>query len=128
MHSSKEYENEINKKISDRWTQELTVCNYVNEEGNPTGGTVRGTGISIDWQDGPLEFDYEKGERKEKPNGAFTQDVILLLIDRLKYYQEGKFSSRENAIAITKLEEVLMWQQKRQDERVKRQVQGQHKA
>jgi hypothetical protein len=36
----------------------------------------------------------------------------------------GKFPCRENSIAITKLEEALMWLNKRTADRVKRGVEG----
>ena len=41
----------------------------------------------------------------------------------LKYLNE-KFPCRENAITITKLEEALMWQQKRTEDRIERNVEG----
>jgi hypothetical protein len=34
--------------------QKLIVRNVVDEKLNPAGGSVRGVGIKIDWQDGPL--------------------------------------------------------------------------
>ncbi len=34
----------------DRFTAE----NKVDEAGNPAGGYVRGTGLSVEWQNGPL--------------------------------------------------------------------------
>jgi hypothetical protein len=46
---------------------------------------------------------------------------------RLEFYQNaagGKFRCRENAIAITKLEEALHWLYARRTEREKRGVQG----
>lgn len=85
--------------------QKIEVINVSDENGNPTGGTVKATGIDIHWQDGPLGCN---GERKE-PNGAFVEGVILAAIKRLEYFQQSKFKCRENANAITKLEEALLW-------------------
>jgi hypothetical protein len=117
----------------ERWTNKIECLNTCNQEGNPSGGQVRGVGLNIDWQDGPLGWDYDKNTYPEAvaPNGAFTEDVVLALIDRLEFFQtaaEGKFRCRENAVIITKLEECLMWMQKRHDTRVNRKVQGEHKA
>lgn len=56
-------------------------------------------------------------------DGTTNEDVLAMLIDRMKYLQE-KFPCRENAIVITKLEESLMWLEKRTADRVKRNVEG----
>lgn len=110
--------------ISGRWTNPLVIDNVTDSKGNPTGGSVRGTGLSIDWQNGPLG----RGADKISPTGAFIEDVILTVIERLRFFQASKFSCRENAIALTKLEEALHWLQARHDEREAREVQGLHKA
>jgi len=50
---------------------------------------------------------------------------------RLEFYQKasgGKFACRQNAIAITKLEEAMHWLWARRMERETRGVQGEHKA
>lgn len=59
-------------------------------------------------------------------DGTTTEDVMAVLIDRLKFLQ-SKFPCKENAMSITKMEEALMWQEKRTADRIKRQVEGQHK-
>jgi len=105
----------------------FTSQNDLDENGNPTGGFARGTGMSIDWQNGPLGRD---GDRKD-PNGAFVETVIDAARNRIEFYQQasgGRFKCRENAIAITKLEEALLWLNKRTQDREKRQVEGTHTA
>ena len=111
-------------KIQERWTQSLECENVCDDNANPTGGTVRGNGISIDWQDGPLG----RGDNKVGPTGAFTEDVILAVIQRLRFYQGSKFVCRQNALAITHLEDALHWLQARHEEREKREVQGLHEV
>lgn len=60
---------------------------------------------------------------------AWTNESVLsVVIDRLQGFQAGEFSCRENAIALTKLQEALMWLEKRTADRQKRGVEGQHKA
>ena len=56
-------------------------------------------------------------------NGTTNEEVLSILIDRMQYLQ-SKFPCRENAIVITKLEESLMWLNKRTSDRLKRGVEG----
>lgn len=98
--------------------------NISDPDGNPTGGSFEGTGLSIEWQNGPLG----RGADRKAPNGAFVETVIFAAKQRIEYYQASKFNCRENAIAVTKLEEALMWLNKRTADREERQVEGEHKA
>lgn len=98
------------------------VQNLTDENGNPTGGSVTAVGIEINWQNGPLGRD----EDRKEPNGAFVEGVIAAAIQRLEFFQESKFKCRENAIAITKLEEALHWLDSRTVNRELRQVEGTH--
>ena len=101
---------------------------YVTEEhvsdleGRPAGGKTYGLGIDISWQDGPLAVD---GTRRE-PNGAFVEGVIEAALGRLEFYQDSPFKCRENALAITKLEEALHWCNHRTAKREARGVEGTH--
>jgi len=56
-------------------------------------------------------------------DGTTNEEVLAVLIDRLQYLN-GKFPCRENALVITKLEESLMWLNKRTADRLARQVEG----
>ena len=70
-------------------------------------------------------INFQKGALKEDDlNGCFQEDLIEICIDRLRCFQSGEFACRENAIALTKLEEALMWLNKRTTDRVKRGVEG----
>ena len=100
----------------------LDVENFNDENGNPAGGHVKGVGLSVDWQNGPLAVD---GVRTEQ-NGAFVEDLLRAAVARLNYYQDSKFSCRENALAITKLEEALHWMNHRTAAREARGVEGTH--
>ena len=110
-------------EVKARWSNRIGVTN-VTMDGNPTGGKVVGKGLDIHWQDGPLG----RGDDRQDPNGAFVEDVVLAAIQRLQFFQKSKFSCRENAIALTHLEEALLWLEKRHDEREARGVQGLHAA
>ena len=110
--------------------QSIKEVHEVDSNGNPAGGITTGTGISISWQNGPLGEGcsaIKAGERKD-PNGAFVEGVIAAAIGRLQYYQSSKFKCRENALAITKLEEALHWCQHRTRDREVRGVEGTHKV
>ena len=102
---------------------EYQCFNETDDNQNPTGGSVSGTGLSINWQNGPLG----RGADRKEPNGAFVETVIDAARQRIQFYQDSKFKCRENAIAITKLEEALLWLNKRTSDREKRQVEGLHK-
>lgn len=56
-------------------------------------------------------------------DGTTNEEVLAMLIDRMQYLQ-AKFPCRENAIVITKLEESLMWLNKRTADRLARGVEG----
>jgi len=64
-------------------------------------------------------------ELKTISDGTTNEEVIEVLINRLNFLQ-SKFPCRENAIVITKLEESLMWLEKRTKDRLKRNVEGKH--
>ena len=104
--------------------QQVTVNNFADENGNPTGGTAFGTGISISWQNGPLGCDANRQE----PNGAFVEDVIYICAERIKFYQQSKFACSENALALEHLETALDCLDKRTKGREARNVEGTHEV
>lgn len=106
--------------------QKLEERHDLDENGNPAGGHTTGTGIGIEWQNGPLG----RGLDRKEPNGAFVEGVLQAAIGRLQFYQtasKGKFACRENAIALTHLETALLWLEKRTADREAREVEGTHK-
>lgn len=107
--------------------QQFVGLHSLDDADNPAGGMsyceVAGNmTVEVKWQDGPLNID---GVRVE-PNGAFVETVIAIAVDRLQFYQESKFKCRENALAITKLEEALHWLNHRTADRESRGVEGTH--
>lgn len=58
-------------------------------------------------------------------DGTTNEEVIEMLIDRISYLN-SKFPCRENSIAITRLEEALLWLEKRTKDRIARKVEGKH--
>jgi len=104
--------------------QEIVETHNVDADGNPAGGATTGMGISITWQNGPLN----RGPNRIEPNGAFVEGVIQAALGRLKWYQTTSFQCRENALTITKLEEALHWCQHRTADREERGVEGTHQV
>jgi len=70
----------------------------------------------INFQDGPVK---EYGV-----NGLHQEDLLAIVIDRLQSFQKGDFRCRENAIALTKIEEAMLWLNNRTSERQKQGVEG----
>jgi len=56
-------------------------------------------------------------------DGTTNEELLAVLINRMNYLQ-SKFPCRENALAITKFEEGLMWLNKRTNDRLQRGVEG----
>jgi len=72
---------------------------------------------------------FQKGPIKEcGVNGVCNEDLIAMVICRLEYFQKSEFACRENALAITKLEEALLWLRKRTMGRENRGVEGTHEV
>jgi hypothetical protein len=75
-----------------------------------------------------LEFihkgmDGETGAFVTINDGTTNEEVLRCLIKRIQYLN-AKAGCRENSIAITKLEEALMWLEKRTADRLSRGVEG----
>lgn len=83
---------------------------------HPEGRPIQSCAF-IDFQNGPIKTPADM-------NGLTNEALIAVLIDRMRGFQSGQFACRENAIALTKLEEALMWLQKRTLDRMKRGVEG----
>ena len=49
------------------------------------------------------------------------------MIDRMEAFNKGEFACRENSLAITKLQEALLWLMFRSLSRADRGVEGSHK-
>lgn len=71
------------------------------------------------------QVSFQNGPVKEVGvNGCHQEDLIAIVIDRLQHFQRGRYACRENALALTKLQEALHWLNHRTQERIKRGVEG----
>ncbi len=105
----------------------LEANNLLDENDNPTGGGVRlilppamsesDEVLKIEWQSKPRK--QEGTDELLPPNGA---------LQRLEFFNEGKYRDRANSIAITHLEQALQALKDRQVARSYRGVEGEHKV
>ena len=105
--------------------QSFEAENFNDDNGMPAGGYVKGTGLDIQWQNGPLGR-VGTDERIE-PNGAFVETVIEGVVQRIKYYQEH-FPCDENHLAIVHLQFALEALNSRTARRVAQNVEGTHEG
>lgn len=79
-------------------------------------------------QAGVFELHFCKGNKEDptvfRQEGFFTETLIAAAKKYLEENNVGELASRETSMAITKLDEALMWIQKRADDRKDRGVQG----
>lgn len=94
--------------------------------------------IRWDGSEGPMEFDgkrsavdvglevkFQNGPVKEHGvNGISNEALLAIVLDRLEGAQAGEYKCRENALAITKLEEAMHWLMHRTRARMARGVEG----
>ena len=73
-----------------------------------------------------LDIQFQNGARKEENSvaGILDSDLLEIVRHRLQSFQNGEYKTRENACALTHIEEALMWMSKRADDRAERGVLG----
>lgn len=81
-----------------------------------TGGAAVPTFVRF--QDGPIN---EVGV-----NGITHEVLLAIIVDRLEAFQKGAYACRENAIALTKIQEAQHWLHHRTLVRMQRGVEGTH--
>lgn len=72
------------------------------------------------------EIQFQSGARNDENStiGVLDADLLEIVRDRLKGFQKGEFATRENAYALTHIEEALMWLNQRVEDRFERNVLG----
>lgn len=71
------------------------------------------------------QVNFQNGPIKEAGvNGCHNEDLLAIVADRLHGFQSGPYACRENALALTKIEEALHWLNHRTQARVDRGVEG----
>jgi hypothetical protein len=102
---------------------EVRVC---DEKGNGGAnhlyeiiGEANGMNMSVFIQ-------FQNGARKlpDSIHGVLDADLLEIVRHRLQAFQQGPFATRENAVALTHIEEALLWMNKRVEDRIERNVLG----
>lgn len=76
-----------------------------------------------------VELTFQNGPINEVGVNGLTHEVLLAIVaDRLRAFQAGRFACRENALALTKIEEAQQWLHARTRGRMLRGVEGTHAA
>lgn len=72
-----------------------------------------------------LPIRFQNGPISEAGVNGISQEALLAIVeDRLKGFQSGPYACRENAIALTHIQDALHWLHHRTRERVARNVEG----
>lgn len=78
----------------------------------------------------PAEYStilFQNGPINEVGVNGVTQEALLAIVaDRLRSFQAGPYACRENALALTKIEEAQHWLLSRTRSRMSRGVEGTH--
>ena len=69
-----------------------------------------------------LCIQFQRGPHKDPDSrpGVLDTDLLEIVRDRLRTFQAGPFSCRENACALMHIEEALMWLNRRVEDRIER--------
>lgn len=89
------------------------VKNLMNFEGDQRTTVIL-------FQNGPISADGNG------INGLTHEALLAILADRLRGFQNGPYRCKENACALTHIEEAQMWLQRRTLARMRRGVEGTH--
>ena len=91
-----------------------------------SGGASHVYRIAADTFD-DVVFGFQNGPIAEAGVNGITHEALLAIVaDRLRSFQSGPYSCRENALALTKIEEAQHWLQSRTRARMARGVEGTH--
>lgn len=75
-----------------------------------------------------FELQFCKGNKEDetipRQMGFFTESLLEVCAQYLRENNVGELSNREGAVAITKIEEAIMWLNKRKEDRTIRGVLG----
>jgi hypothetical protein len=72
------------------------------------------------------KIQFQNGARnmENSIHGVLDTDLLEIVRHRLQCFQTGPFATRENACALTHIEEALMWMNRRVEDRIERNVLG----
>lgn len=71
-----------------------------------------------------IKFQHGPRTISNSISGVLDVDLLEIVRDRLIAFNKGEYATRENALAITHIEEALLWMNKRTEDRAERGVLG----
>lgn len=109
--------------------QKRNNLNEVRREGEVgPGGAYHKYGVfwTRNGYEGANRIVFQSGPRTNdsSQSGVLDGDLLEIVRDRLACFQKGDYATRESAIALTHIEEALLWMAKRADDRAERNVLG----
>lgn len=108
--------------------EKLNTVVALDEKGN--GGANHKYAIHANPQEtdarlmGEIQFQNGARHLSDSIPGVLDTDLLEIVRHRLQGFQTGPFATRENAIALTHIEEALMWMNRRVEDRIERNVLG----
>lgn len=126
----------MSREITAHKTNRLNECIVVEATDEPGNGganhcyQIRGEKGPLDHHPIPtIDIRFQNGAIQEAgANGVSNESLLAVVIDRLQCFQKGPFACRENALALTHLEETMHWLNHRTQGRLARGVEGTHKV
>ena len=111
--------------------------NSIFRDGEPGPGSayhdytiaLDNSALTGDTPDQEIHIAFQKGARLNPGarHGVLDVDLLEIVRDRLTAFQAGDFACRANAIALTHIEEALMWMNKRVEDRAENGTLGTYK-
>ena len=113
------------EKINYRIQRRNNLNNVVYEDVEGPGGGRHHYAVERDGKT-LLHIQFQNGPRNEEGSipGIVEGDLLEIVRHRLQCFQKGPYATRENACALTHIEEALMWMNKRAEDRAERGVLG----
>lgn len=112
------------REITDHKVNGLNEALRIVVTDEPGAGNMNHA-YDIEGMPGGLRILFQNGPIKESGvNGVSNEALLAIVVDRLRGAQEGDYRCRENALALTKLEEALHWLHHRTRARMARGVEG----
>jgi len=120
-------EGSANPKVLNKGAHRFTRIEILDERG--LGGAYHEYAIRDVEGDKPAHtiVKFQKGPVAEAGrNGIFMEDLLQICVHRLECFQAeaAPFACRENALALTKIQEALHWLDHRTRDRQERGVEG----
>lgn len=106
-------------------TNDKLIVEVMDEPG--AGGANHVYEVRTDLCEVFTTLSFQNGPIAEEGVNGITQEALLAIVaDRLRGFQSGPYACRENALALTKIEEAQHWLHSRTRARMQRGVEGTH--